>query len=96
MSKSIKDILDEHDLRVIGFESRMSELLTKYTINIHFHDLSMFTGNIFTILSEGLPGYVGGEYLPKHNQVIVFTYNSKDDAELEAVREIIRMVVALL
>jgi hypothetical protein len=96
VSKNIKELLEYHDLRVIGFESRMSELLTKYTINIHFHDLSMFSGNIFTLLSEELPGYVGGEYLPKHNQVIVFVYDSEDAAELAAVREIIRMVVALL
>jgi hypothetical protein len=96
VSKNIKELLEYHDLRVIGFESRMSELLTKYTINIHFHDLSMFTGNIFTILSEELPGYVGGEYLPKHNQVIVFVYDSEDADELEAVTKVIQMVVGLL
>jgi hypothetical protein len=96
VSKNIKELLEYHDLRVIGFESRMSELLTKYTINIHFHDLSMFTGNIFTILSEGLPGYVGGTYLPKHNQIIVFVYDSEDADELEAVTKVIQMVVGLL
>lgn len=96
MAKNIKELLEYHDLRLIGFESRQSELLTKYTLNIHFQDLSMFSGSIFTMLSENLPGYVGGEYLPKHNQVIVFVYNSEDAAELEAVKNVIRMVVGLL
>lgn len=94
--KNIKELLEYHDLRVIRFEARMSGLLTKYTINIHIQDLSMFSGSIFTMLSENLPGYVGGEYLPKHNEVIVFTYNSDDHVELEAVTKVIQMVIALL
>jgi hypothetical protein len=96
MSANIKELLEHHDLRLIGFESRQSELLTKYVINIHFHDLSMFSGSIFTLLSEGLPGYVGGTYLPKNNQLVVFVYDSEDVAELEAVTKVIQMVVALL